>query len=536
MQHSSLDIPFCVPWAIKQYSMIKAFISTLLILAFMSCQEKASQKENTLIGSELDEPDEILSLFNPDLAPFYHGVASGDPLGNSVIIWTRISIGGIEDVLVDWEMATDQEMKNIVVKGREKTSATRDYTIKVDVEGLEPGTDYYYRFSHKGKNSIVGHTRTSGTDKNGNLNLAFASCSNYEWGYFNNYRLMSFDKSLDAVVHLGDYIYEYAPGEYGDTTLGRINYPPVEIKSLSDYRYRYSQYRTDADLMAAHQQHPFIAIWDDHESANNSYKEGAQNHNEGEGDWNQRMAWARQAYYEWMPIRESEELYRRFEFGSLASLLMLDTRITGRTVQVEDMESEYYNDPDRHIVGDEQMMWLCDGLSENHSWKIIGNQVPFGPMINDLKEGKGRYMDGWDGYPVERKRLVDYIRKEKLKNIIFMTGDYHSSFAFETDLDGTNRSDDNFAVEFVAQSINSANADENYALDSVKSFEKKYMEFNPHLKYVNLRDHGYIKLNITPQYCQASFLYSETVKRPSVGQRLGKSFKIISGRAELLEL
>ncbi|MBT8189566.1 MAG: alkaline phosphatase D family protein [Bacteroidia bacterium] len=516
--------------------MIRTLLSFLLLAAFLSCNDKSDSTDAMILEKGLDEPPEILKLFDPELGPFYHGVASGDPLSHSVIIWTRVSVGHNQEIIVDWEMATDSEMTNIVSNGQVKTSGTRDYTVKVDVGDLDPGSDYYYRFIYDGKKSIIGHTRTSGSDSQGRINLAFASCSNYEWGYFNNYRLMSFDKSLDAVVHLGDYIYEYAPGEYGDTTLGRINYPPLEIKTLSDYRYRYSQYRTDADLMAAHQQHAFIAIWDDHESANNSYREGAQNHNEGEGEWSQRMAWAKQAYYEWMPIRETEELYRRFEFGSLASLLMLDTRITGRTEQVEDMASANFRDPDRHIIGNQQFDWLCNGLSDDHTWKIIGNQVPFGPMINDLKKGIGRYMDGWDGYPVERKKLVDYIKEKKLDNIIFLTGDYHSSFAFETDMDGTEEVDDNIAVEFVAQSINSANTNEYYEMDSVKYFESRYKDFNPHLKYVNLRDHGYIKLKITPESCQADFLYSETVKRPSVGQRIGKSFRINSGKAELSEI
>ncbi|MBX2961178.1 MAG: alkaline phosphatase D family protein [Cyclobacteriaceae bacterium] len=281
----------------------------------------------------LKEP--IAILVDPTLKPFYHGVASGDPLHDRVIIWTRVTPeDSLPTIDVDWEVSTDQNFTSIKTKGKVTTSPARDYTVKVDVTGLSSDQTYYYRFKALGTTSMAGRTKTSPIDMKDSLKFAVVSCSNWEFGYFNAYARIA-EKELDAVLHLGDYIYEYGTGKYGDTTIGRINMPLHEIISLQDYRTRHSQYRLDEGLRQVSLMHPFIAIWDDHEVANDTYAEGAQNHQPEEGDFNERKQAAKQAYYEWIPIREGEKHYRTFSYGKLADIIMLDERLAGRTKQAE---------------------------------------------------------------------------------------------------------------------------------------------------------------------------------------------------------
>jgi alkaline phosphatase D len=274
--------------------------------------------------------------------PFYftHGVASGDPLADRVILWTRLIPGSGQHSKVDclWQVALDADFNQLVSSGSASTGVHRDYTVKVDAAGLEPGQQYYYRFLRDSISSPVGTTRTLPQGDISEFRLGVCSCSNYPQGYFNTYRHMA-NTELDLVLHLGDYIYEYAEGVYANPVatdqLGRQVEPSTEILSLEDYRMRYGLYRTDADLQAVHARHPFITVWDDHELANDCWNGGAENHNEGEGDFAARARIARQAYHEWMPIRTTEAgdqapIYRSFKIGNLADLLMLDTRLHGR--------------------------------------------------------------------------------------------------------------------------------------------------------------------------------------------------------------
>ena len=274
--------------------------------------------------------------------PFYftHGVASGDPLSDRVILWTRLIPGNGRHAEVEcqWQVAKDANFKQLVNSGLATTGASRDYTIKVDAAGLAPGSQYYYRFLRDGISSPVGTTRTLPEGDISEFRLGVCSCSNYPQGYFNTYRHMA-NTELDLVLHLGDYIYEYAQGVYANPVateqLGRQVEPGNEILSIEDYRMRYGLYRTDADLQAVHARHPFITVWDDHELANDCWTGGAENHNETEGDFSVRARAASQAYHEWMPIRTAETgdqapIYRSFKIGNLADLMMLDTRMHGR--------------------------------------------------------------------------------------------------------------------------------------------------------------------------------------------------------------
>ena len=274
-------------------------------------------------------------------AHFTHGVASGDPLADRVMLWTRLIPGGGEHSSINcqWQVAKDRAFKHIVSTGMASTNSERDYTVKIDAAGLSPNSRYYYRFLSDGQlASPIGRTRTLPVGDIEQIRLGITSCSNYPQGYFNVYRHMA-QTDIDLVLHLGDYIYEYAEGVYSNEVatnkLGRKVEPTNEILSLEDYRMRYGLYRTDEDLQLVHARHPFVCVWDDHELANDSWKGGAENHSADEGDFQARMRSARQAYHEWMPIRTSTKgdqstIFRSFKLGNLADLIMLDTRLHGR--------------------------------------------------------------------------------------------------------------------------------------------------------------------------------------------------------------
>ena len=271
---------------------------------------------------------------------FKHGIASGDPLQTQIILWTRLSVDQLAgDYVVEWQCATDQSFNEIKSRGMVTTSAERDFTVKIDAKQLAPATEYFYRFICNDVISPIGRSRTlpeNGVEK---AKLAVVSCSNYGYGYFNVYQELSQQNDLTAILHLGDYIYEYPNDVYTSAELvakDRSVLPNKEILALQDYRQRYASYRIDPQLQSAHAAHPFICVWDDHELANNAWQDGAQNHQDDEGDWQLRREAAVQAYREWLPIRDPEPTsdsditYRRFDIGSLASLLMLDTRLIGR--------------------------------------------------------------------------------------------------------------------------------------------------------------------------------------------------------------
>ena len=305
--------------------------------------------------------------------PFHHGVASGDPLADRVVLWTRVSRppDAPESIPVRWSVARDPAMTFEVTHGLSVAGPLRDHTVKVDATRLSPGTSYFYRFSALDHDSPVGRTRTLPTGSPSRVRLALCSGSNMAFGYFNAYALLARRTDLDAVLHLGDYLYEYANGTYGDgAPLGRIPQPDREIVTLADYRTRHAQYKSDPDLQEVHRQHPFIAIWDDHEIAKGAWRGGAQNHQPDEGPWKARWQNALRAYLEWMPIREvvmdrSGRAYRRFRFGSLLDLMMLETRLE-RDRQVSDPgdRSALY-DPAGSMLGAQQEQWLLDLLSRS---------------------------------------------------------------------------------------------------------------------------------------------------------------------------
>ncbi|MFL4395348.1 alkaline phosphatase D family protein [Acinetobacter pittii] len=335
-------------------------------------------------------------------ADFLHGVASGDPLQDKVILWTRLTPVDFSTPLkVTWEIATDDQFKQNLKTGTVQTTKTDDFTVKVDATGLQAGTTYYYRFRFGSKVSPVGQTKTLPVTTN-KVSFAVCSCSNYPAGYFYVYREMA-KQNVDVVIHLGDYIYEYGADGYATEDAAKLGRTlpsdnNKEIIKLDDYRKRYALYRQDKDLQAVHQRHPFIVIWDDHELANDTWRDGAENHQDNEGSFSDRKLAALQAYFEWMPIRpvsntDHLNIYRQFDFGSLVQLTMLDTRIIARDKQLEykdyitssGLDAQKFQadltDPKRILMGYTQRDWLVDKLKQSTAtWNVIGQQVLMSKM------------------------------------------------------------------------------------------------------------------------------------------------------------
>lgn len=504
----------------------------LVLVVLMGCQ-----KELEPFVEEVDD------LKDQSLAPFYHHVASGDPLQDAVIIWTRVTpTNKEEEIDVSWKVSESADMTSIIKEGTFVTDSLRDYTVKVDVTGLESGKKYYYQFEALDVKSPIGETKTASLDAK-ELSIAVVSCSNYEFGFFNSYRAIADRQDLSAVLHLGDYIYEYAPGDYGDTTTNRINRPAKEIITLQDYRTRYSQYRLDKDLQAVHAKSPFINIWDDHEVANNSYKDGAQNHQDDEGDYEVRKNAAVQAFNEWLPIREVNPLYRKFSFGALAEIFMLDERLAGRTAPVDSLTHPDLNSPDRTMLGAEQLKWLKEGLlSSEAQWKIIGNQVIYSYLNWGYEPNFTLNLDSWDGYPAEQRDIAEFLQKNSVRDVVFVTGDTHTSWAFEVTVDpfqtyNAETSGGAFAVEFGVTSINSGNANEGTP-DSLVRLHEEYLvdgTINPHLKYTNMRDHGFLVLTVNKEKAVAEFNIVSTLKSQSFETSVDKVFSVSSGQVKLSE-
>ncbi len=509
----------------------------LLVLLFSACNIKTNP-----VADQVLLKGNTTHLQSPELAPFYHGVASGDPYQNSFVIWTRVTPKfQMEKIAIEWEVASDQKFQNIVQSGKSTTSPEKDYTFKVVAEGLQAGTKYYYRFKSLEKYSKTGTSKTLPEGDQTPINLGFVSCSNIEFGYFNAYAALAED-DVDAVIHLGDYFYEYGPNKYGDKNFSKKNIPAHEIITLQDYRDRYSQYRLDEDLQNLHAKVPFINIWDDHEISNNAYVSGAENHQEDEGSYEERKAVAKQTFYEWLPIREGKNHYRKFQFGNTLELIMLDERLAGRTVQPDSLTDPRRTSSDHHLLGDTQMEWLISSLKNSKAtWKVLGNQVIF--SYSDWGyEGYGQNMDAWDGYPNDQIKLTKAIQENNIENIVFVTGDTHTAWAFEATSDPFNSYDKNtgagaIGIEFGVTSISSGNANERASNEEVLAHEKKICntDVNPHLKYVNMRDHGYLKLKLTENEITAEYKIVPTLKTRSSKSIVDKIFKVKKGAQKLVE-
>ncbi|MEW2059399.1 alkaline phosphatase D family protein [Streptomyces sp. NPDC007002] len=470
---------------------------------------------------------------------FLHGVASGDPLPDGVLLWTRVTpepgaepgSGAGPDTPVRWEVAEDREFARIAANGVTVASAASDHTVKADVRGLRPATAYYFRFTAgDGVRSAVGRTRTAPAADATTAGLRFGvvSCANWEAGWFSAYRHLAARPDLDAVLHLGDYLYEYGTGEY--TTRGtavREHRPAHEILDLADYRTRHGHYKTDDDLQALHAAHPVIAIWDDHEFANDAWSGGAQNHTpETEGAWRQRVAAAKQAYFEWMPVRASTEgtVYRRLRFGRLADLHLLDLR-SFRSEQAS-VGSGKVDDPARTMTGRAQLDWLKAGLAgSDAAWKLVGTSVMISPvafgalpahlleplagLLGLPKEGLAVNVDQWDGYTADRKELISHLRDRAVADTVFLTGDIHMAWANDVPVRAaTYPLSPSAATEFVVTSVTSDNLDDllRVAPGTVSPVAAATVRAaNRHVKWVDLDSHGYGVLDVTAEHAQMDY-------------------------------
>jgi alkaline phosphatase D len=478
---------------------------------------------------------------------FRHGVASGDPRTNRVMLWTRVTPPGdtplARPIEVRWRIASDAAFTQRVQSGTVTTSADRDFTVKVDAGGLQPGSTYFYAFDAGGERSAIGRTRTLPAGALDSLRLAVLSCANYPAGFFNVYRMVA-ERDLDAVVHVGDYIYEFANGEYGDgTALKRLPQPVREAISLADYRARYATYRTDADLQEAHRRHPFIAVWDDHELANNAWSGGADNHNpdKGEGDWATRQSAAWRAYMEWMPIREQApsgiRLYRSFRFGNLADLVMLDTR-SFRDKQVAPDDMAGINAPGRRMMDAAQESWFFETLRgsqrANIPWRLVGQQVMFSKLVPPGRPIQ--FTDIWDGYAAARERVLDFLQREQIRNVAIMTGDLHSSWAIDVARNpwGGYRpqtGEGSLAVELVGPAVSSPGL---MTPEQAAALTPAIRLAVPTIKYLEGQQRGYILVTVTPQRLRADWCHATTVAERSTDQRVAASLVCESGSAHLV--
>lgn len=506
---------------------------------------------------------------------FSHGVASGDPLKDRVILWTRALPGGNSGkIRIGWEVALDPAFVKVVNSGTLETSEERDFTIKIDAAGLLPGTSYYYRFLAKNNKSPVGKTKTLVDDSAEKVKLAVVSCSNYPAGRFHVYQEIAKRSDIDAVVHLGDYTYEYQRGGYASAdagALGREVLPETEILTLSDYRTRFAQYRTDVDLQSLHQNHPFIAIWDDHEVANNSWREGADNHQPEEGSFDERKLNALKAYSEWMPIRpvspgNDSMIYRSFKFGRLITLHMLDTRLIGRDQPLN--YKDYFSaagfdtikfqqdttESSRSLLGDAQRKWLQSGLSDSDSlWHVLGQQVVMGRMYlpgalatqqislpdfsrlvtiatlaaQGVEQGPEDLaflaakqhllsfpqlpynLDAWDGFEAERQNLLK-IARDSGTNLVVLAGDSHNAWANDL-VDLNNQA---CGVEFATTSVTSPGLEVVLSIppEAVIPTEQQLLSLVHDLRYVNINERGFLLVSFTATESEAEYIFVDSVK------------------------
>ncbi len=573
-------------------------------------------------------------------AEFLHGVASGDPLQDRVILWTRVTSPGNGAVSVEWAVASDADFSAIVKSGVTTTDSSRDYTVKVDADGLNPGQEYFYRFSVGDRISSRGRTKTLPTGSVDRLRLAIVSCSNFPAGYFNVYNALGRRSDIDAILHLGDYIYEYALGGYGmqtkdemetATRLERLPIPEHEIVTLEDYRARHAQYKADRDLQMAHASAPFICIWDDHEIANDGWVAGAENHNPGEGEWIDRQVAAVKAYFEWMPIREPKdrthlEIYRSFEFGDLASLFMLETRVSARSrglrattdlpmirvpfdfsnpqnpvpldvsskapidpmklrlIQLPfdmrqgapvpvldyakitawgnnlpqgysflpdtDLFKKMIKDESRLLMGPAQESWLANGLRDSKErgvpWQVIGNQCLVAPIITPnlaqklTPEEIGRIpdqfrnriimasayqlplnLDAWDGYPAARTRLLEMLSANASNPILF-AGDSHNAWANELRAENGR---DIIAAEYGTPSVTSSGIGDFFPLQRGR-LEPLIREQNPHIRFCNVSDRGYLIVTLTPEEAITAFHFVDVLDTEDYMQAIPLAMRI----------
>jgi len=492
---------------------------------------------------------------------FTHSVASGEPASDSMLLWTRYVPAGGDSARLVAEISDTPDFARVIASGAFVTGAWRDWTAKVTLDGLTPGTDYHYRFvAADGTRSPVGRTRTLPNDGARAFTAAIFSCSNLGFGWFNAYGHAAARDDLDLVIHLGDYFYEYSPGNYppkAAQVAGRVPQPLAETIHLADYRLRYASYRADPDLQALHARVPWVVQWDDHESANDSWEGGAENHDPAsEGDWNQRRAASVQAYREWMPV--SEEPWKAYDIGTLATLWRTETRLFARSRQNEiatllrspdpaaalrAFRDGAWQDPAVTMMGSQQEVWLAHDLrrsvKQGQRWQVVGfgtimgkQQLPVAAeallggatghvddyvrgAIAATRAGVASNLDSWGGYPAARARFLHSAQAAEA-DLVVLSGDSHNAWAFDLAQDGA------AGVEFAGQAVTSPGFESAFATDP-KRVARMMVEGNPELKWCDTSRRGYMALTITPEQVRNDWLFVDTIRqrtpRASVGHR-----------------
>ncbi|HTU09637.1 MAG TPA: alkaline phosphatase D family protein [Allosphingosinicella sp.] len=485
---------------------------------------------------------------------FTHDVASGEPRARSVMLWTRYLPAAGESGRLSWQVSTSPDFGRIAAAGEAEASETRDFCVKPVAEGLEPGRWYYYRFRDaRGRLSPVGRTRTLPEGRVDSFRLGLFSCSNLGFGWFNAYGHAAARRDIDLMVHVGDYLYEYQPGRYpeaAEALPGRLIAPASEIVRLADYRLRFAAYRADPDLRRLHRLFPMVAMWDDHESTNDSWESGAQNHQPAtEGDWGERKAASVRAYREWMPVADHD--WASYEIGDLATLFRPETRLTARSrsnylaavlrnqpdrqAALAAFRDGPWQDPARTILGPRQEAWLAEGLRRSTGrgakWQVIAQQVIMGSLAApretaswlgaNATDGERAFVanavdaglaglpfnhDQWDGYPQARRRLLQAALDADAK-LVALTGDSHNAWAFDLDLDGHAA-----GIELAGQSVTSPGHEADLSGVAPAVLARAIVSRNPQLKWANTHQRGYATLHLTPQRATAEWLFLRTIR------------------------
>jgi alkaline phosphatase D len=487
---------------------------------------------------------------------FTHGVASGEPGTDSMLLWTRyVPVADVGTVRLEAEVALDPEFTKPIPAGSVRTGVFRDWTAKVTVDGLNPGTRYWYRFvAPDGSKSLVGRTKTLPVGDVKRFGLAVFSCSNLPYGRFNAYGHAAARDDFDVWLHVGDYIYESGSGSLNPERLvaERGLAPDHEILAIADYRLRYACYRADPDLQRLHQQAPMVALWDDHESSNDSWEGGADNHQSAtEGNWNLRRAAAMQVYREWMPV--SDEPWKAYPIGTLATLYRTESRLLARTEPLDDalkvafqspdamalkaFRDGPWQDPSLTMLGTTQESWLAHAFKANArttAWQLVGMGTIIGRTLfpkdivdwlkPDIKQGTvERYrsalraaalglplwMDRWDGYPQARARLLR-AAQEADADLVMLAGDSHNAWAYSLVKDGKPA-----GVEFAGQAVTSGGIEGDLGVDP-RIVAAGFVAANPEMKWADTSRRGYMMLDVTPQRVTSEWRFLRTIKEPDL--------------------
>ena len=518
------------------------------------------------------DDDDDLPPGNSDA--FQHGVASGDPLADRVMLWTRVTVASPGTLNLKWEVASDANFGAIVARGDAATSPDQDYTVKVDVTGLQPASTYFYRFYLGGQPSPSGRTKTLPVGNVSQVRLAVLSCSNFPSGYFNVYAEVAKRDDIDVALHVGDYIYEFGLVGFESQlafAIDRESQPPHEILTLEDYRRRHAQYRSDADLRAMHAKVPVIAVWDDHDVADNAWSGGAANHDAGsEGSFTARRAAAVRAYHEWLPTRlpdpaDTLKIYRSFDFGNLASLHMLDTRLIGRDQQVtlEQYLDGLADGPTRQLLGTTQLEWLKARMAaSNATWQVLGQQVlmarmhiPLSVASSTTLEALAQFtlaqstpeplrsneqrallnqrrvpynLDAWDGYPAAREAVLAAARAQG-KNLISLAGDTHNAWGANL----TDATGQRVGVEFAASSVSSTGFESRLPLISNSILADAFKKMVADLRFAETSKRGYLVLTLSPAEARGDWIEVSTVFSHSYSTAISGSMRALPGPTNL---